>query len=419
MIYSVPAQMDALTRQLQLDLVRYAGFGDKVSGGVGDHAAADWIAQRLAALGYEVQRQPIEVPVFEAGVCTLEAGVAIAEVWPQPPVTWTDPIDITAPLAVVRAGFDAPDARGCIALLVLPHGRHASMQSPLILPLMKEAEAAGALALVVVPTGPTGQVVALNCELDAPVSQLPTAVLAPAQAEPFLAAARDAVPATLRLAGRSSRGTTANVLGTLRRGPRWIALSTPRTGWFCCASERGTGTAAFLALAAWAAQRENRHSVFLLNSGAHEYQFAGAKRAMPVAPPAAATAVWAHLGAALATRDRLEFRGREQSLPSADPNRTVMASPTMLDAVSTAFAGLSGLERPMGVLEGVSELGTIASHGYRRCFAVLGIPKMFHTRQDTLEAVDAALLAPVVQAHIAAIEAVLESDLRETKAAAV
>lgn len=84
------------------------------------------------------------------------------------------------------------------------------------------------------------------------------------------------------------------------------------------------------------------------------------------------------------------------------PNRTVMASRAMLEEVATAFAGLSGLERPMPVVEGVSELGAIASHGYERCFAVLGMPKVFHTRQDTLEAVDAALRSGRVDTKAAA-----------------
>lgn len=66
-----------------------AALGDKVSGGNGDLAAADWIAHRLAALGYEVQRQAIEVPIFEPWHCRLEAGDATACVWPQPPVVPT------------------------------------------------------------------------------------------------------------------------------------------------------------------------------------------------------------------------------------------------------------------------------------------------------------------------------------------
>lgn len=396
--------------QLQADLAQHAGFGDKIAGGAGDSAVADWIAQRLSGLGYEVQRQSVDVPVFRPSDCSLAAGQAIAQVWPQAPVVSTGAAGITAPLAVLRAPFEAPDARGRIALLVLPHGRHASMQSPPIAPLVQAAEGAGALALVIVPTGPTGEVVGLNCDPDRPLAQLPTAVLAPAQLDPFLVAARNGTPATLRLLGQAGRGRSDNLVATLRRGLRWLALSTPRTGWFCCASERGTGTAAFLALAAWAAKAAPDHSIFALNSGAHEYLFTGAKRAMALAPPPADTAAWVHLGASLATRDWLEFRGREQLLPSADPNRIVMASPAMLEAVAVAFQGLSGMERPLPVVDGVSELAAIASHGYRRCFAVLGMPKVFHSRRDTLEVVDAGLLEPVVSAHMAAIEMALQSD---------
>lgn len=397
----------ASAQELQADLASYAGFGDKISGGAGEAAAADWIAQRLAALGYAVQRQPVPVPLFEPSTCVLKAGDAEVTVWAQAPVTRTE--GVTAPLAVLRSIDEAPLARERIALVVLPHGRHASIRSPQMLPLMQAAAAAGARAIVIVPTGPTGEVLGLNCEADAPVVPLPVAVLAPARAEPFLAAARLGLPATLRLQGELRQASSANLIATLRRGPRWIALSTPRTGWFQCASERGTGTAAFLALAAWAA-RATQHSVFLLNSGAHEYFFAGARRAMELAPAPADTSLWVHLGASLATRDRLEFRGHEQLLPSADSNRTVMASPAMLETVRTAFAGLTGLEQPQPVMTGISELGEIAGHGYERCFAVLGIPRVFHSPLDTLEVVSGELLAPVVESHAAAIRRVLAAE---------
>jgi len=400
-----------LAPQLQRDLERHAAFGDKLSGSPGDHATADWIAHRLAEAGYDVQRQPLDVPGFAPVDCSLQVGDAHAELWPQPPVADTE--GVTAPLAVVRAPYEAEDARDRIALLVLPHGRHASLQSPPAQGLVEAAAAAGARALVIVPTGPTGGIVGLNCALEPPAPALPIAILAPAEAEPFLRAARSGVRATLRLSGRRFQAHSCNLLASLRRGPRWIVLSTPRTGWFQCASERGTGTAAFLAMAEWAARPGQEHSVFLLNSGAHEYLFAGARQAMPLAPPPADTIAWVHLGAALATCDRLEFRGREQPLPSADPNRTVMASPDMLGPVTRAFAGLGGLERPLPVVRGISELGEIAGHGYRRCFAVLGIPKVFHSRQDDLSMVDGALLAPVVQAHLDALQEALALDRAE------
>jgi len=404
--------MDSLTLALHADLAQHAGFGAKVSGGPGDAATAHWIESRLRALGYRVQRQGIDVPFFEPVQCRLVAGDTACDVYWQSPVVPTGPRGITAPLAVARAPFEAADAAGCIALLVLPHARHAAVDSPLVAPLIEAAAAAGARALVIVPTGPSGDVVALNCAADAPLSPLPTAVLAPAQAEPFLRAARDGTPATLVLHGHASRCTTFNLHGELRRGPRWLVLSTPRTGWFTCASERGTGTAAWLAMAAWAVERFADLSICVLNTGAHEYRFAGAHRALALAPSPADTVVWAHIGAALAARDRLEMRGRSTALPSADANRTTMATDALRDAAAVAFRGLSGLEQVVPPMAGVSELGAIVAHGHERAFAVLGLPKMFHTPQDDLQAVDARLLAPVVRAHMALVEAAVCREAR-------
>ncbi|ODU69123.1 MAG: hypothetical protein ABT00_19200 [Bordetella sp. SCN 68-11] len=381
--------VDDLVRELKADLERYAAFGDMMSGGAGDLAAADWIAERMAGMGYAVARQAFDIPCFEPAECTLTAGGFTATLHAQPPVTSTSPAGLAAPLAVVRSPHDAGDARGRIALIVLPHGRHASMQSPAIRPLVQAAAKAGAVALE-------------------PVAPLPVGILAPAELEPFLAAARSASPATLVLHGRGAMRPTCNVHGVLDRGPRWVALSTPRTGWFGCVSERGTGTAAFLALAEWVTGRFPAHSVFFMNSGAHEYHFAGAHRAMRFAPPPGDTDVWVHLGASLATRGHIEFRGLQRMLGSADSNRILMTSDRFRDAASEAFAGLSGLECPAPVLGGVSELATILSRGYEG-FAVLGMPRAFHTREDTLDTVDAGLLAPVVRAHMALMEAVVTS----------
>ncbi|MBN9474880.1 MAG: hypothetical protein J0H72_12555 [Burkholderiales bacterium] len=400
--------VDDLVRELKADLERYAAFGDMMSGGAGDLAAADWIAERMAGMGYAVARQAFDIPCFEPAECTLTAGGFTATLHAQPPVTSTSPAGLAAPLAVVRSPHDAGDARGRIALIVLPHGRHASMQSPAIRPLVQAAAKAGAVALVIVPVGPTGRIMGLNCNLEEPVAPLPVGILAPAELEPFLAAARSASPATLVLHGRGAMRPTCNVHGVLDRGPRWVALSTPRTGWFGCVSERGTGTAAFLALAEWVTGRFPAHSVFFMNSGAHEYHFAGAHRAMRFAPPPGDTDVWVHLGASLATRGHIEFRGLQRMLGSADSNRILMTSDRFRDAASEAFAGLSGLECPAPVLGGVSELATILSRGYEG-FAVLGMPRAFHTREDTLDTVDAGLLAPVVRAHMALMEAVVTS----------
>lgn len=395
---------------LAADLVQHAEFGDKVSAGPGDAATAAWIAGRLRRLGYDVQEQAVDVPFFEPAACELAVDGTVAPVYWQSPVRPTPPQGITAPLAAMHAPFEAADAAGCITLLVLPHARHASIDSPLVAPLVDAAVAAGAQALVIVPTGPSDEVVALNAPIDREPPSLPIAVLAPRLAEPFLRAVRTRASATLVLHGRASRRSTANVIGTLRRGPRWLCLSTPRTGWFTCSSERGTGTAAWLAMAAWAVRRFPEHSLFALNTGAHEYRFAGTAQAMTHAPSPADTIVWAHLGAALAARDRLAFRGRSIPMKSADPNRFTMATEALRPAAAAAFSGLSGLEQVLPPIEGVSELGEIVAHGYHHAFAVLGLPTFFHTPRDDLDTTDAGLLAPVVRAHMAVVEAAVRAQ---------
>ncbi|MBL0421488.1 hypothetical protein JI739_14110 [Ramlibacter sp. AW1] len=401
---------------LQADLARHAGFGVKVSASRGDAATAAWIEERLAALGFSIERHATPVPVFEPIDCRLQGEHAQAPVYAQAPYATTGPEGWSAPLVVVRTAADAPGARGAIAMIVLPHGRHASLASPPVAPLLQAVQAAGARAAVIVPTGPTDDVVAFNARLDAPAA-LPLAVLAPRLAAPFLAQATTGLAVRLLLHGRVQAGSTDTLCARLRRGPRWLCLSTPRTGWFTCASERGTGTAAFLALAAWAVRRFPEHSLFAMNTGAHEYHFAGAHAVLASAPPPADVAAWAHLGAGLAARDRLEFRGQSHPLPSADSNRFTMATPALHAAAEQAFAGLAGLELVRAPVGTASELGAVVERGYGRAFAVLGLPRVFHTPQDDLPAVDAALLAPVVQAHARLIEAALGMDAVTPQAA--
>lgn len=389
------------------DLRRHAGLWEKYSGGPGDEGTATWVAERMRAAGLSVEAQAFDVPFFTPMVCRLQCGDAMAEVLPQAPVVTTGATGITARLAPVHGAHDAAGAGGAIALIIAPYRRHAAIWLPPIGPLVRAAADAGARAIVIATMGPSGEAVALNAPADAPFVAVPTAILAPRNLEPLLSAAARGETATLTLDGIAGRRPTANLVGRLERGPRWLAFSTPRTGWFDCVGERGTGTAAFLALIEWAAMRYPDHSLFALNSGGHEYRFGGAHRAMEMAPGPRDTALWVHVGATLAARDMLELRDRSVVLPSADPQRMLMATEPLLDAAAAAFGGLSGLERPQPVLSEAGELSVITGRGYEKAFAVLGVHRWFHTREDTLDKVDARLLAPVVLAHMRLIEAAI------------
>ena len=241
-------------------LERYHSFGDKASGGPGDEASGAWLEGELKALGYAVKRQSFEAPAYD-GEATLSMGATTAWVIPQAIVTSTPAGGITGPL-------HAGDRDGGIALVVLPYARWSTA-----LAVEQRLKSVKGDAVVLVTTGPTGEAVALNTPADRKLFGRPVAVLAPKEAAPFLAAAAKGETATLNMSGRSYRRPAYNVTATLDRGAgRWLVLSTPRSGWFGCVGERGSGLAVWLMLTAWAAKTKLPANVALVATRVSEYE---------------------------------------------------------------------------------------------------------------------------------------------------
>jgi hypothetical protein len=69
-----------------------------------------------------------------------------------------------------------------------------------------------------------------------------------------------------------------------------------------------------------------------------------------------------------------------------------MTTESARQAAAQGFAGLSGLSEPTPVRGGAGELSAFTDKGYSTAFAVIGVHRWFHTKQDTLERVDAELL---------------------------
>jgi hypothetical protein len=399
---SPPADDDALTERIRTDLEQHAAFGEKFSAGPGDAATARWIADRLRASGYRVAESDFDAPFFVKRSTTLSIAGTSVEVLAQAPVVATGRAGVSGPLSLVEGA--AGDVRDRIAVIVFPSGRHAALfpDRGVGQTVMKVA-AAGARAIVMITTGPTGEAIALNSP-ERPFVNVPAAVLAPRVAAPIVAAARSSAQATLVLDGDATHRPCRNIIGRVERGGRWIVISTPRSGWFSCVGERGTGTAAFLELADWAVRRFPDLSLFVTNTGGHEYFFAGSHRILDQAPPPEATIVWAHIGATLAARDAREENGTLVLLDTVDPQRSLMASESARAAAAEGFRGLAGLEKAGPVRPGAGELSTFTDRGYAAAFAVIGVHRWFHTAQDTLDTVDARLVTPVVRAHQRTIE---------------
>jgi hypothetical protein len=394
----------ALTERLRQDLRMHASFGLKFSGGPGDSANAAWIACRLRTLGYRVEESDFDAPYYVGRKAEIGIGNMAVDVVPQGPVLMTGARGVGAPLAIVEEDGELGDLRNRIAVIIAPFARHAALfPTRGIGSTVVAAAEAGAVGIVLVTTGPSGDAVALNCPDDGPFVSVPLAILAPKLAGPVVDAARSGADATLVIDGDATRRPCKNIVARLERGPRWIAMSTPRSGWYHCVAERGTGTAAFLEIAAWLEREYPEHSVFLMNTGGHEYFFAGSHHIVDQAPPPESTLAWAHIGATLAARDAREVDGHWVMLDTVDPNRRTMASEKARDAVASGFAGLEGLDEPGIVQPQAGELSMFTDMGFDKAFACIGLHRWFHTIEDTIECVDARLLLPVVKAHQATL----------------
>lgn len=382
--------------EAQSILERYHAFGDKAAGGPGDAASGEWLEGELTGLGFTCQRQTYDVPAFE-GDATLTSSAARADLIPQAIVVPTSDAGLSGPLYVAGAGRGGAG----IALLILPYARWSTAVGQVARRVQAVLDG-GASAVIIVTTGPTGEALALNAPVDKPLFDKPVAVMAPKDAEPFLQAAIRGDVATLRVGGRSLRRPAFNVTATLDAGvARTLVISTPRSGWFACAGERGSGMAAWLMLVRWAARASLPVNIALVATSGHEYENAGGERFIhELAPKPDKTALWVHLGANVAARDWHERGAALSPLPGADSQRYLLASPPLLTTAKAAFAGQPGLEQvyPADPALAAGEIGNVLRAGYSPAIGIFGSHRFHHARADDLRCVSASLIPPVVEA---------------------
>jgi len=396
------------TAWLQHVLERYAGFGIKASGGPGDTACGAWLESELTAWGYRCERQGFEVPFADVRAATLAVAGAKAEVFPQAIVRPTGPAGLTAPLRLASL-VDGLD--GAIAVVVLPFRRWVSLAEPAVNRALADAFARGAAAAVVVTTGPTGEVIALNVSATKPGFQKPVALLAPKAAEPFVAAAREGRAAMLTVDAVAGRRPAFNLIGRLDRGAaKTLIVTTPRSGWFTSAAERGSGLAVWLSVARWLAATQPGVNVEVVATSGYEYIYLGGEEYLAHrAPKPERTHLWVHIGACAAARDWHELAGGLRPLPSADAQRVLTATPEVMESTRRAFKGVSGLEAvyPADRVHTAGELANVIEAGYAPAIGHYGGHRYFHTPADDLRCTSGELAAPVAAAFRAAVAATL------------
>jgi hypothetical protein len=197
-----------------------------------------------------------------------------------------------------------------------------------------------------------------------------------------------------------------------RGAAKTLVISTPRSGWFTCAAERGSGLSIWLFLAEWLARANHGVNIELLATSGHEYDFVGGEHYLhEAAPPPAATRLWVHIGASAAARDWHELGPKLLPLPSTDGQRVLTATADLLEGTKQAFQGINGLEATYladKIMAG-GELANVLNAGYASAIGMYGIHRYFHTRGDDPGCVTAAMVQPVAAAFRIAVDRALRS----------
>jgi hypothetical protein len=387
------------------DIITYYNFGDHRTASPADSRTSDWIAAELHKAGFVTSFEPFPARQFLVDRTSLTVNgrvVASFPLWP-PRAAGTD--SIKAPLANYESGRPG-SVRGKVALLKFPFDARASLfHGSVHFDLVNGAARAGAVAAVAVTEGPTGEIIALNSLPDLPPWPIPV-LLAPGRSEAQLVdAASHSAETEFLLAGKDMPDTQArNVIGRLRSGRKIIVVSTPQSGWFRCAGERGPGIALFLGLARWVAKHQPDSAFLFVSTSGHELGQLGMDLFLrEQAPDPKNVSFWLHLGAGIATWRWEQTTTGLRRVQEVDPNRLLMCSrdlPELLTPIFQDLAGLTpGIERPVGEME------LLVKRGYRS-FGIAAAHRYHHTPADNPEVTGPELLEPVGGALVDALQSI-------------
>ncbi len=360
----------------------YAGQGIHRTGTDVDNQSADWLMQRIEALGvtanqsgFEFQRlQPITTEVSFANTTIM--GVPLYD------SLYTDENGITGSIGELGSNADIGVAMS-LPFAASPNGR-----------LIHAARKEGKHKAIVIVTDsqlPEDGVALLNAEdFDSPFGP-PVLQVANKHWSALQSAMNSGVSVRLVLHCEYVNATARNVEARIEGSNPDLApvvVMTPRSGWWANASERGGGIACFLEIMkAVKAMSPERDVIFTANTG-HELGHTGLDLFLHNNPSLVKSAhVWMHLGANFAARF-----GSQVRLQYSDDAAVASLAPWLEeDGLTPGIITPMG-QRPLGEARNVYD-------GHGRYISILGGNGLFHHPADQWpDAVDLQLTAKWVKA---------------------
>ncbi len=387
------------------DVVAYCELGEHRTGSEDDLETADWLYRSLRRAQIDAQRHPFELEQFFLERHRLLVDDEVHESFPLWPPRASD-TPVTAKLRYVDDLHTLPDLHGCVAIVDVVQGAR-STQSTAYLERLKSVEEAGAAAILAVTAHPSGELVALDTMRGLEPWRLPILLIGTRVRDKLIAAEQRGAQARLQVSGEREHNAIAyDVVGRIERGPRTLVVSTPYSGWFRAAGERGPGVALWIALALWANSRKGDTSYVLVASSGHELGGLGIRYFLDERAPIPETVTsWLHLGAGIATfayegvgedYHRIEKASSRRRLATNDDAMV----PLLRDIFTDENLEPELTDTPNG------EMRMIAERGYP-VWGFTGISAFHHLKQDLPEAITSpALLEPIGRRLLRVIEAI-------------
>jgi hypothetical protein len=390
------------------DVGDYAGFGDHRTGLPGDQATTGWLRSRLASMGYACELHDFGFELFEPQKTHLKSPdgrlIPLLPAW-QPVPTRDGGLS-----GVLSLGTGEAHEPGGISLVAIPYMPAGSFHAKGQMEPITAAIAAGAGAVIAITEGPTGEVIAMNASPDLrwPV---PVVLTAPKEGEALRRLALQRATVRLVSEGRSEPSARAHNLIARKPGSgRRLVISTPKSGWFACAGERGSGIAVALALASWAVSRLAAPVTFISTSG-HEFEGLGGKLLLKDHAPAPDdVALWVHIGANVACNAVSFGDGPPKRLDGPSQQRGIQATEALIPLLKQAFAGQVGYEKPIQAdpARAIGEAAVFLEAGYAPLIGLVGAHPLHHTPMD-LPAIATSpdQLVPVARALAQAVRGIM------------
>jgi hypothetical protein len=390
---------------LYRDVVTYSQLGEHRTSSQGEEITTDWIIEQLSKTGLKTATQNFTLRQFFVRQSILVVAGKPVDCFPWWYPCSTGQRPLIAPLS--QYNNTSRSLKGKIALVASPFVRGGPRYDrPAAEAFIRPIVRAGALSVIVITRGPSGELVAFNTPETVEPWPVPVVLVGSKDESTLASATARNAEASLLVDGRDEPQARArNAFAYYNRSQDFIVISTPKSGWFYCGGERGPGVALALALARWVSQRQPPVSYwFDFNSG-HELDNLGTREFLnDVAPPPDQVRCWLHLGANIAT---WSFEDSPSGLKRiADPEKygIICSTDDLLPLVNTAFAGIKGIKPVVG--PGLGELIHVVENGYR-CFGVFGGRyHFFHTPSDNPIGTAPELLEPVARALTTALESI-------------